>query len=256
MNKLLEISKWSDKMIEWQTKRPITFHDIWSMNCEGTREKIVREFIQKKGYTAKPQEFIDLLSKQERYNPLVAGAIINALIYDKNDNIPYQEIDLSRLVTPVKGIGMNAKGGSVSITGNLGYGAFENAQDVGANIQGTVQDRFAARSRNVTAFIEECIGDCLGWQSTNCFTNIRKDLIGSNAYEQSENGKIIIHEDLIGDNLGYASSRLKGRILGEVNGKGSLYGSTDSNIIFHKKPKQEIGRNATRMNLQFLEKSA
>lgn len=246
---LIEISQWSDKMIEWQTGLYINFADIWGLRHEEKQADAVKKYIQKKEYNIKPQEFINELAKEKKYNPLIAGAIINALI-DNNDS---EELFLDTTQTPEPlnflGAGLDGNQKKIHIKGNLGKGCFQCARNLEITVDGSVGPRFAARSSNTHATISESAGELYGFQASGLVSKINKNLTGFNALRESYDCCIHVAGDILAKDFGCKSQRLKAIIEGNAPHQGHLRDSAHSEAIFKKNvghffAEQAIGLNA------------
>lgn len=232
MTKLIEITQWSDKMIEWQTGLYLSLSDTWNMRSDELRAEAIRKYICKKKYAEEPQEFIEQLAKEEQFNPIIAGAILTELIC-KDSIITYKKLDLTLLQKPISGIGLGVEGGSIKIKGNIGRCAFEKAKNSHVSIEGIIGDRFAARSSNLNACIQGDVGELYGWQSKDLYSHITGDIFGMNVYRESNKGSIVLNGNILSKDFGCKAHDLKARILGNAAAQGHMRDSTDSRVIFH-----------------------
>lgn len=193
MEKLLEIAKWSDKAIEWNTHNSITLADMWQRKQAEELATAVRKYVLSKiGKVAKAQEFIDALANEPEYNPLVAGAIVNALMYDSENKIPDAQLDTTKLQKPLDAVGLGAKGGRIYINGNVGQYVLEKAENIKVFIEGSMGHRAMGRSQGINAFVKGNVGEQYGWQSSGLSSIIKGDITGVYAFAESENAQACI----------------------------------------------------------------
>jgi purine nucleosidase len=204
LKELIEISKWSDREIEWNANCRITTMDIWQRKENEERANAVKNYVRKNfGKTPGPQEFIDALANEKEYNPLSAGAIVNALMYDSENSIPNVSLDMTKLQKPLDVIGLGAKGGRLHIKGNLGSYGLEKAVNTKVIIEGNVGLRFADRSARVNAYISDSVnGELCGKQSSYLSVIIKGDLRGNYAFAESEAAQAYIGGKIQNGNVG------------------------------------------------------
>ncbi len=210
MKELIEISKWSDKAIEWNTHTNITTMDIWQRKEAEEKANAVKNYVLNKiGKITTPQEFIDALADEKEYNPLAAGAIVNALMYDSNNCIPDVKLDATKLQTPLDAVGLGAKGGKIYVNGHLGKYCFEKAENTKVIVEGDVGLRSMDRSRGVEAIICGNIGELYGWQSGWLRSLIKGRITGNYAFAESEGAQASIAGKIQATGVGMGSQGLK-----------------------------------------------
>lgn len=209
LEKLLEIAKWSDKSIEWNTNTRITASDIWQRKEAEELATAVKKYVRDKiGKAASPQEFIDALANETGYNPLAAGAIVNALMYGADNTLADTTLDTTKLQKPLDAVGLGAKGGRIYVNGNVGQYFLEKAENTRAIIEGNVGHRAMGRSKGVRAFVRGNVGEQYGWQSTRLYSIIKGDITGVYAFAESENAQACIAGKILKSGVGISAREL------------------------------------------------